>query len=108
MKTFKDKVLYVQNVISGTGAANWRQVFMADITDPGSPKIHHGRFRHRGQLFSQELLMRLRNGTEHEPVPGQPQQYNITTFSVNDLPFAASQQNEGHVGRLDTPFLPFP
>ena len=105
---FKDKVLYVQNVISGTGAANWRQVFMADITDPGSPKITTAASATVVSYSSQELLMRLRNGTEHEPVPGQPQQYNITTFSVNDLPFAASQQNEGHVGRLDTPILALP
>ncbi|HUD13721.1 MAG TPA: LPS export ABC transporter permease LptG [Terracidiphilus sp.] len=105
---FKDKVLYVQNVISGTGAANWRQVFMADITDPGSPKITTAASATVVSYSSQELLMRLRNGTEHEPVSGQPQQYNITTFTVNDLPFAASQQNEGHVGRLDTAIYALP
>jgi LPS export ABC transporter permease LptG/LPS export ABC transporter permease LptF len=105
---FKDKVLYVQNVISGTGAANWRQVFMADITDPGQPKITTAASATVVSDTSQGLLMRLRNGTEHEPVPGQPQQYNITTFAVNDMPFAANQQNEGHVGRLDTPILALP
>jgi LPS export ABC transporter permease LptG/LPS export ABC transporter permease LptF len=105
---FKDKVLYVQNVISGTGAANWRQVFMADITDPGEPKITTAASATVVSYSSQQLLMRLRNGTEHEPVPGQPQQYNITTFTVNDLPFDAAQQNEGHVGRLDTPILALP
>jgi LPS export ABC transporter permease LptG/LPS export ABC transporter permease LptF len=105
---FKDKVLYVQNVISGTGAANWRQVFMADITDPGEPKITTAASATVVSYSSQELLMRLRNGTEHEPVQGQPQQYNITTFAVNDLPFAASQQNEGHVGRLDTVIYALP
>ena len=30
---FKNFVLYVQNVRSGTGASNWDQVFMADVTD---------------------------------------------------------------------------
>jgi LPS export ABC transporter permease LptG/LPS export ABC transporter permease LptF len=105
---FKDKVLYVQNVISGTGAANWRQVFMADITDPGQPKITTAASATVVSDTSQELLMRLRNGTEHEPVPGHPEQYDITTFAVNDLPFAANQQNEGHVGRLDTPILAMP
>ena len=105
---FKDKVLYVQNVISGTGAANWRQVFMADITDPGQPKITTAASATVVSDTSLELLMRLRNGTEHEPVPGHPEQYNITTFTVNDLPFAAGQQSEGHVGRLDTPILALP
>jgi LPS export ABC transporter permease LptG/LPS export ABC transporter permease LptF len=99
---FKDKVLYVQNVISGTGAANWKQVFMADVTDPASPKITTAASATVVSYTPQELMMRLRNGTEDDPVSGQPEQSNITTFTVNDLPFAASQQNEGHLGRLDT------
>jgi LPS export ABC transporter permease LptG len=53
--------------------------------------------------------MRLRDGTEHEqPVPGQPDQYNISTFKVNDLPFTPAQQNEGHLGRVDTPIYALP
>jgi hypothetical protein len=36
---------------------------------------------------SQELLMRLRNGTEHDPVAGQPQQYNISTFRHHRCPW---------------------
>ncbi len=36
---FHNFVLYVQDVRSGTGAANWRQVFMADVTDPTNPQI---------------------------------------------------------------------
>jgi LPS export ABC transporter permease LptG/LPS export ABC transporter permease LptF len=105
---FKNTVLYVQDVRSGTGAANWRQVFMADITDPGSPKITTAASATVVSDTSQELLMRLRNGTEHTPVQGQPEQYEITTFTINDLPFAASQQNEGHLGRLDTAILALP
>jgi LPS export ABC transporter permease LptG len=58
---------------------------------------------------STELLMRLRDGTEHEqPEAGQPQQYNISTFKVDDLPFTPAQQNEGHLGRLDTPIYALP
>ena len=78
---FKDKVLYVQNVISGTGAANWRQVFMADVTDPTTPKITTAASATVVNDSTTELLMRLRDGTEHEqPVAGQPEQYNISTF----------------------------
>ena len=36
---FRNYVLYVQDVRSGTGAANWRQVFIADVSDPAAPKI---------------------------------------------------------------------
>jgi LPS export ABC transporter permease LptG len=119
---FRNRVLYVQNVIAGTGAVNWRQVFMADTTDPNAPKIttaasatvisesgldrpgrdRSGEDRAGQDQGGQDLLMRLRNGTEHETVAGQPDQYNISTFDVTDLPFAASQQNEGHLGRMDT------
>jgi LPS export ABC transporter permease LptG/LPS export ABC transporter permease LptF len=99
---FKNTVLYVQDVRSGTGAANWRQVFMADVTDPGSPKITTAASATVVSDTAQGLLMRLRNGTEHDPVAGHPEQSNISTFAINDLPFAASQQNEGHLGRLDT------
>jgi LPS export ABC transporter permease LptG len=105
---FRDKVLYVQNVISGTGAANWRQVFMADITDLGEPKITTAASATVVSYSPQELLMRLRNGTEHDPVSGHPEQYNISTFAIDDLPFTANQQNEGHLGRLDTAIYALP
>jgi LPS export ABC transporter permease LptG/LPS export ABC transporter permease LptF len=105
---FKNTVLYVQDVISGIGAANWRQVFMADITDPGSPKITTAASATVVSDTTQGLLMRLRNGTEHTPDPDHPEQYDITTFAINDFPFTASQQSEGHLGRLDTPILALP
>ncbi len=105
---FKNTVLYVEDVRSGAGAANWRQVFMADITDPSWPKITTAASATVVSDSSQELLMRLRNGTEHDPVYGHPEQYNISTFAVDDLPFAASQQNEGHLGRLDTAIYALP
>jgi LPS export ABC transporter permease LptG/LPS export ABC transporter permease LptF len=105
---FKNTVLYVQDVRSGTGAANWRQVFMADITDPGTPKITTAASATVVSDSTQELMMRLRNGTEHDPVADHPELYNISTFVVDDLPFAASQQSEGHLGRLDTPILALP
>jgi len=106
---FKNTVLYVQDVRSGTGAANWRQVFMADVTDPSMPKITTAASATVVNDSTTELLMRLRDGTEHEePVAGQPQQYNISTFKVNDLPFTPAQQNEGHLGRLDTPIYALP
>jgi LPS export ABC transporter permease LptG/LPS export ABC transporter permease LptF len=105
---FKNTVLYVQDVRSGTGAANWRQVFMADITDPGSPKITTAASATVVSDTAQGLLMRLRNGTEHTPEPDHPEQYDITTFAINDLPFAASQQSESHLGRLDTVIYALP
>ncbi len=105
---FKNTVLYVQDVRSGTGAANWRQVFMADITDQTLPKITTAASATVMTDTTQELLMRLHNGTEDDPVAGQPEQSNISTFAINDLPFASIQQNEGHLGRLDTAIWALP
>jgi LPS export ABC transporter permease LptG/LPS export ABC transporter permease LptF len=105
---FHNYVLYVQDVRSGTGAANWRQVFIADVSDPASPKITTAASATVVSDSTQALLMRLRNGSEHETVVGQPDQYNVSTFDTTDLPFAASQQNEGHLGRVDTPIYAMP
>jgi LPS export ABC transporter permease LptG/LPS export ABC transporter permease LptF len=99
---FHNFVLYVQDVRSGTGAANWRQVFMADTTDPAAPQITTAASATVANDAGQELLMRLREGSHHETVAGQPQQYNISTFDFSDMPLAASQQSEGHLGRMDT------
>jgi LPS export ABC transporter permease LptG/LPS export ABC transporter permease LptF len=99
---FHNFVLYVQDVRSGTGAANWRQVFMADTTDPAAPQITTAASATVANDSGQELLMRLRDGAHHETVAGQPQQYNISVFDYSDLPMAASQQSEGHLGRMDT------
>jgi hypothetical protein len=59
---FKNTVLYVQNVRSGTGAANWRQVFMADVTDPTTPKITTAASATVVSDSTTRILMRLRNG----------------------------------------------
>ena len=52
--------------------------------------------------------MRLRDGTEHETVAGQPEQYNISTFATTDLPLALSQQSDVHLGRMDTAIYAMP
>src|SRR5215469_6342520 len=36
---FRNFVLYVQDVRAGTGASNWRQVFMADVSEASNPII---------------------------------------------------------------------
>jgi LPS export ABC transporter permease LptG/LPS export ABC transporter permease LptF len=105
---FHNLILYVQDVRSGTGAANWRQVFMADTTDPTTPLITTAASATVANDAGQELLMRLRDGSRHETVAGQPQQYNISTFDITDMPLAASQQSEGHLGRMDTAIYALP
>jgi LPS export ABC transporter permease LptG/LPS export ABC transporter permease LptF len=105
---FKNFVLYVRDVRAGTGASNWRQVFMADVTDRSNPIITTAASATVVSDSAQELLMRLRNGSRHETVAGQPQQYNISTFAVTDMPLAVSQQSDVHLGRLDTVIYALP
>jgi LPS export ABC transporter permease LptG/LPS export ABC transporter permease LptF len=105
---FRNAVLYVQNVRGGTGASNWDQVFMADVTDPANPIITTAASATVVNDSTQELLMRLRDGSRHETVAGQPQQYNISTFKNTDLPLSLSPQSEMHLGRMDTAIYALP
>jgi LPS export ABC transporter permease LptG/LPS export ABC transporter permease LptF len=105
---FRNAVLYVQNVRGGTGASNWDRVFMADVSDPSNPIITTAASATVVNDSSQVLLMRLRNGSRHETVAGQPQQYNISTFENTDLPLQLGQQSEMHLGRLDTAIYALP
>ena len=105
---FRNAVLYVQNVRGGTGASNWDQVFMADVSDPGNPIITTAKSATVVSDSSQELLMRLRDGSRHETVAGQPQDYNISTFEKTDLPLSLGPQGEMHLGRMDTAIYAMP
>ncbi len=105
---FRNTVLYVQDVRAGAGASNWRQVFMADVTDPTTPLITTAASATVVNDSTQELLMRLRNGSRHETVAGQPLQYNISTFDTTDRPLQLSQQSDMHLGRMDTAIFALP
>lgn len=105
---FKNYVLYVQDVRAGTGASNWRQVFMADVSDRSNPIITTAASATVVSDSAQELLMRLRDGSRHETVAGQPQQYNISTFTTTDMPLSLGQQSDVHLGRLDTVIYALP
>ncbi len=102
---FKNYVLYVQDVRAGGGAANWRQIFLADLSDPASPKITTGAVATVVDNKDQNAIMRMRDGTEHQIDPADPDHYNVSTFSQTDLPLELSTQEDTHVGRADTPIL---
>lgn len=97
---FRNFVLYVQDVRGGTGAANWRQVFMADVSDPSSPRITTAASATVANDSNSELLMRLRDGAQHSV--DSSQQYTISTFTSTDLPLRLNPQSDVHLGRMDT------
>jgi LPS export ABC transporter permease LptG/LPS export ABC transporter permease LptF len=96
---FPKVVLYVQDVKSMSGAALWKGVFLADLSDPSAPRISLAR---EGLLVSQgpdRLDLHLSNGSTHESDPKNPDQYQISTFRTTDIPLQippaqSSQQNE--------------
>jgi LPS export ABC transporter permease LptG/LPS export ABC transporter permease LptF len=104
---FKNTVVYVQNVLSGTGASNWQKLFIADVSDPTSPGITTAEsatvVQDGDKDSAQGMLIRLRNVTQHELVANQPGQYNISAFKQTDRPLTFSPQSEVSLGRMDTP-----
>jgi LPS export ABC transporter permease LptF/LPS export ABC transporter permease LptG len=83
---FKDYVLYVQDVTAGNGAAIWKGVFLADLSNPAAPKITLAR---EGMVTSEapeKLRLHLVDGSEHETVRKNPEQYSISTFNESDIP----------------------
>ena len=105
---FRNFVLYVQDVHPGTGAANWSDVFMADVSDPANPVITTAATATVVSDNTQVLMMRLRDGLRDETVAEQPGQSNISTFATTDLPMALNPQSDVHLGRVDTSLYAMP
>ena len=105
---FKNFVLYVQNVRAGTGASNWDQVFMADVSDPTAPRVTTAASATVVSDSTQVLLMRLRNGAQHDTLDDQPDQYTITAFTTTDRPLELSPQSDIHLARRDTAIYALP
>ncbi len=49
--------------------------------------------------------MRLRNGTRHEFVANDPNQYSVSTFTEADLPLQTGNQEDTHISHADAPVL---
>ena len=83
---FKNNVLYVQDAIPLKGQSLWRGVFLADVSNPASPKIT---LAERGALLSEstdKVRFHLEDGTQQELIPKAKDQYSITTFETTDIP----------------------
>ncbi len=105
---FRNFVLYVQDVRSGAGAANWRKVFMANVSDPANPIITTAASATVVTESTKELLMRLRNGEQHEMKPGHPGRYKITAFSSTERPLQMNAQGSVQLGRMEIALYAMP
>jgi LPS export ABC transporter permease LptF/LPS export ABC transporter permease LptG len=83
---FPGRVLYVQDVHSGQGAAVWKGVFLADTSDSSNPRVTLAK---EGIVVSEgtdHLHLHLRDGSTHETDPKQADNYQISTFQQMDIP----------------------
>ena len=70
---FQNYVLYVQDATTLQGAAQWKGVFLADISNPQAPKItlaESGVVVNDGQ---DKLRLHLEDGSSHETAPRSPE-----------------------------------
>jgi LPS export ABC transporter permease LptF/LPS export ABC transporter permease LptG len=91
---FKNMVLYVEDVRSGSNASQWRGIFLADVTDPGTPKITLAR---NGLIIADgpnAIRMHLNNGSQQTTQPRNAGQYEISTFAQTDLPISLPPPDE--------------
>jgi len=102
---FRNYVLYIQDVRPAAGAALWRHVFLADLTQPATPNITTADQAVVVSNDPQSIRLHLIDGGQHQTSPTDPNQYNISTFASTDLPIQTGIQEDPHLGRSDTPIL---
>ncbi len=96
-ENFKPYVLYVQDATTASGGSVWKNVFLADMTDPAAPKITVAA---EAVVSSAQdsIHLHLVNGATHEVKVREPSQYTISTFDENDstlnMPPASRQAQE--------------
>src|SRR5271157_1110434 len=108
---FPKIVLYVQDVHTAQGAAVWKGVFLADISDASNPRIT---LAQEGILVPEgrdRLHLHLVDGSTHETDPTQANRYQISTFQQTDIPLdLPSAENKAEeqvpVGLVGTRALP--
>jgi LPS export ABC transporter permease LptF/LPS export ABC transporter permease LptG len=109
---FPKLVLYVHDVKNTPGAAIWKGVFIADISNPSAPRVT---LAERGILVSEgpdTLHLHLINGSSHETDPVSPEKYQISTFDQTDMPIplpesaAAKDQPPTAISEIPTWQLP--
>lgn len=92
---FPKLVLYVHDVKNAPGAAIWKGVFIADMTNPAAPKVT---LAEQGILVAEgvnRLHLHLINGSSHETDPTAPEKYQISTFDETDLPITLPENSAG-------------
>lgn len=91
---FKNTVLYVQDAIPEGDRSLWRGVFIADTSDPASPRVT---VADRGVLLNDSpdnLRFHLEDGSQQQLEVKGKDQYSISTFDSTDIPIAVPASAE--------------
>ncbi|MGE0407086.1 MAG: LptF/LptG family permease, partial [Candidatus Korobacteraceae bacterium] len=84
-------VLYVQDVTTEGGRSVWRNIFVADMSRPGNPKLTLAR---EGFVFRESenrIRLHLEQGSQHDTDPRRPDQALTSTFAQTDIPLPLPQ-----------------
>lgn len=82
---FKNVVVYVEDVTTTSKGAVWKNVFLADSTNPGTLKITIAKQAYVSSGGENNIRLHLVNGEIHESDARTPSQYNIYTFAETDM-----------------------
>ena len=103
---FKNYVLYVQDERPAAGAAVWRDVFLADLTQPANPNITTAKqaiVSTSGRGDVQTTRVHLLDGNLHQISQTDPDQYEFQAFDSLDETLQPNSQDDTHISRVDTP-----
>lgn len=102
---FRNYVLYVQDASAAQGAALWKHVFLADLSQPASPYITTAQQAVVQNGPHNTLRLHFEDGSRHEISPKDPNQYDISTFGEADTPIQGGAQEDVRLSRSETPLL---
>ena len=90
----KNYVLYIQDVVPQEGAAVWRRVFLADISNPTAPTITLAQEGIALSDSQDSMRLHLIGASTHENQPKQPEQYTISMSQETDIPVPLANNAE--------------
>ncbi len=107
-KTFKNYVLYVQDVRPAAGAALWRHVFLADLSTPAaptsSPPIRPSWSAAPQPPATRKLIrLHLLNGSQHQTSTTRSQPIQPLHLHLDRPPHRDRPQEDTHVARSRHP-----
>ena len=98
-QNFPNRVLYVRDIQPGGG---WRDVFLADDTQPDQTTVYLAQRGPAGRstATSETVELVLDNGTRHTTYPGRPDDYDVSSFETLSLDMDAEHRVPADAGPL--------